>query len=45
MYYRGLKGHKSLYTTVMKTRGQKYLEGDSQQNLKASYHWTPVNEY
>ncbi|XP_022300000.2 VWFA and cache domain-containing protein 1-like [Crassostrea virginica] len=40
---KGLKGHiKALFTKVMKTRGQKYLEGDSQQIINASYHWTPI---
>ncbi|XP_022331682.2 VWFA and cache domain-containing protein 1-like [Crassostrea virginica] len=39
---KGLKGSKSLDTTIMKTRGQKYLDGDTHQNIKAIYHWTPV---
>ena len=42
LYHRGFKGFKSLDITVVETRGQKYLDGDSHQNIKAIYHWTPV---
>ncbi|XP_022331617.1 VWFA and cache domain-containing protein 1-like [Crassostrea virginica] len=39
---KGHESHKVLDTTIMKTRGQKYLDGDSLLNIKASYHWTPI---
>ena len=45
IYYRGLKGFKSLDITVVKSRGQKYLDGDTHQNIKATYYWTPVINY
>ncbi|XP_078333915.1 VWFA and cache domain-containing protein 1-like isoform X2 [Crassostrea virginica] len=39
---KGLKGFKSLDITVVKSRGQKYLDGDTHQNIKATYYWSPI---
>nr|XP_022294872.1 VWFA and cache domain-containing protein 1-like isoform X2 [Crassostrea virginica] len=39
---KGFKGFKSLDITVVETRGQKYLDGDTHQIVKAIYHWTPI---
>lgn len=41
-FNRGLEGNKTLQTTIIEARGEKYFEGDSQQSLNAVFYWTPV---
>lgn len=41
-FYRGLNGQKYLDTIFLKTRGQKYLDGDYKRIMKAVFYWAPV---
>ncbi|XP_034314932.2 VWFA and cache domain-containing protein 1 isoform X1 [Magallana gigas] len=39
---KGLEGKKTLQTTIIEARGEKYFEGESQQSLNAVFYWTPI---
>lgn len=45
IFHRGLENQKTLETTIIYARGEKYYDGDSQRNIKAIFYWTPVTHF